>query len=123
MKNIIIILISALLSLTTVAQRLQLNELTAGKWKERDLPDSAKWPDGTLHLNPGNPSFWFKDESNVDVVWNGFYFKDQKFVISKKSDLLIVHVDSTYENVSAFKIKINIIYKPGIDDIFFFEFN
>jgi len=102
------ILIIILAGLTTKGQSIKFEDLSGGKWKYQDLPDSIKWFDSTLHLCPYNPSFWFKDKKHVDVVWNGFYFKDQSYTISKTTNLLFVYIDSVFENVSGFSC----LFKP-----------
>jgi hypothetical protein len=108
MRITITILLIIFIGLTSKGQLINSNDLFGGKWKYKDIPDSIKWFDSSLHLCPNNPSFWFKDSAHVDVVWNGFYFRDQDYAISKTKNLLFVYIDSIYENVSGFSC----VFKP-----------
>jgi hypothetical protein len=108
MKKGLLILTIIFVGLTVKSQTIKLEDLSGGKWKYQDIPDSIIWFDSTLHLCPNNPSFWFKDKNHVDVVWNGFYFKDQTYNISTKGSFVFVYIDSVYENVSGFSC----VFKP-----------
>jgi hypothetical protein len=108
MKKILLLLLITSIRLLANGQVIRPQELFDGKWKYRDLPDSIRWADSSLHICPYNPTFWFKDSRHVDVVWNGFYFKDQAYRISKTRRLLFVYIDSPYENVGGFSC----VFKP-----------
>jgi hypothetical protein len=109
MKAAVLVLISFFtFCFQAKAQSIKYEDLLGGKWKHDGIPDSTVWADGTMHIVPYNPSFWFKDSEHIDVVWNGFYFPDQKYVISKKTNSIFVYIDSVYENVPGFAC----IFKP-----------
>src|SRR6187401_3642302 len=101
-KVFTILIVILTFNLSANSQTLSFPDLANGKWKYQDLPDSIKGVNGTLQLCPYNPSFWFKSTFQVDVAWNGFYFKDQRYSVSKPKNLLFVYIDSVYENVSGF---------------------
>jgi hypothetical protein len=101
-KTLIILTMTLFFFIKTNGQTLSFDDLKGGKWKEQDLPDSIKWYDSSIHICPYNVSFWFKDKKKVDVVWNGFYYKDQGYNISKDSNLIYISLDSIYVNVKPF---------------------